>query len=82
MLGSPLFGVFGRNNPNAFGHLGLSNNLTWADPDRGISVVLLTTGKAIMGPHVIPLVLLINEINSVFDKKFAEEPSEVFRQPG
>ena len=28
------------------------------------------------------LVLLINEINSVFDKKFAEEPSEVFRQPG
>ena len=81
MLGSPLLGVFGRNNPNAFGHLGLSNNLTWADPERGISVALLTTGKPIIGPHVIPLLLLVNEINSVFDKKFAEEPSEVFRPP-
>jgi CubicO group peptidase (beta-lactamase class C family) len=82
ILGSSLYGMFGRNNPLAFGHLGLSNNLTWADPERGISVALLTTGKAIMGPHVIPLIQLINEINSVFDKRFAEEPSEVFRVPG
>lgn len=82
MLGSPLFGLFGRDNPNAFGHVGLSNIFTWADPDRGISVALLSTGKAILGPHVIPLVQLINEINCVFDRKYAREPSEVFRQPG
>lgn len=81
MLGSPIYGLFGRDNPDAFGHVGLANNFTWADPERGISVALLSTGKALMSPHVIPLLQVINEINSVFDKKFAEEPSEVFRPP-
>jgi CubicO group peptidase (beta-lactamase class C family) len=82
MLGSPLYGWFGRDNPHAFGHLGLSNILTWADPDRGLSVALLTTGKALISPHVISLIQLVNEINRVFDKQFAEDPSEIFRAPG
>ena len=82
MLGSPLVGLFGRENVNAFGHIGLLNNFTWADPERGISVAILTTGKALFSPHLIPLVQLINEINQVFAKNFAEPASEVFRQPG
>jgi CubicO group peptidase (beta-lactamase class C family) len=82
MLGNSLYGMLGGDNPHAFGHVGLSNVLTWADPERGISVALLTTGKPIMSPHVIPLLRLMNEINNVFDRKFAEAPAEVFRTPG
>ena len=82
MLGNSKYGLLGGDNPQAFGHIGLSNIFTWADPERGISVALLTTGKAIMSPHVIPLLQLLNEINRVFERKFAEKPSEIFRHPG
>lgn len=45
MLGERMPNVFGRNNPQAYGHLGLMSNLCWADPARGIAVSILTTGK-------------------------------------
>lgn len=45
MLGERMPNVFGRNNPQAYGHLGLISNLCWADPARGIAVSILTTGK-------------------------------------
>jgi CubicO group peptidase (beta-lactamase class C family) len=82
MLGAKTVGLFGRDNPFAFGHLGLSNVFSWADPERGISVALLSTGKGIFGPHVIPLVRLLGEIGNVFDREHAQPPSEAFRQPG
>jgi CubicO group peptidase (beta-lactamase class C family) len=80
MLGNRHFGALGGDNPFAFGHVGLSNVFTWADPERGISVALLTTGKPIISPHVIPLFRLLNEINATFKREFAEPPSEVFRK--
>lgn len=45
MLGRPHFGFYGPHTENAFGHLGLINILTYADPDRDIAVALITTGK-------------------------------------
>lgn len=82
MLGNKSVGLFGRDNPFAFGHIGLSNVFTWADPERAISVALLTSGKGIIGPHVIPLVELLGEIGTVFDRAAARPPSEAFRRPG
>lgn len=82
MLGNSLIGLIGTDNHFAFGHIGLSNIFTWADPERNISVALLTTGKPIVSTHVIPLYRLISEIGNVFDRKFAELPSEAFRQVG
>lgn len=79
MLGNTFYGLLGGDNPHAFGHIGLSNIFTWADPDRGISVALLTTGKPILGPHMVPLLRLVNKINSVFTRDLAEAPSEVFQ---
>jgi len=32
----------------AFGHLGFTNMLGWADPERAISGALLTSGKPIL----------------------------------
>ena len=37
---------------HAFGHLGLINIMGWADPERGVSAALLTSGKAIVYPEV------------------------------
>ncbi len=81
MLGNKRFGLLGGDNPQAFGHIGLSNIFTWADPERGISVALLTTGKAIVSPHIVPLLGLINEINRTFSREYAEIPSKAFRPP-
>ena len=44
-LGTKRFGPFGRNAPTAFGNLGLSNVAIWADPARGISAGLISSGK-------------------------------------
>jgi len=79
MLGNQRFGLLGGDNPHAFGHLGLSNIFTWADPERGISVALLTTGKPIIGTHLVPLFMLLNKINEVFKREFAEPASEAFQ---
>lgn len=44
-LGTRRFGPFGRNAPAAFGNLGLSNIAIWADPARGMSAGLISSGK-------------------------------------
>ncbi|AQT78032.1 hydrolase [Mycolicibacterium litorale] len=45
MLGSARFGPFGRNAPAAFGHTGLTNVAIWTDPERRLSVGLISSGK-------------------------------------
>jgi CubicO group peptidase (beta-lactamase class C family) len=79
MLGNPRAGPLGSDNPFAFGHVGLSNVFTWADPERGISVALLTSGKPIMSPHVVPLFALQSEIGKVFSRELAEPASDALR---
>lgn len=55
MLGNSPIGMYGPQTRRAFGHLGLSNIFCWADPERDTSVALLTTGKALVGPHLLAL---------------------------
>ncbi|TVR02105.1 MAG: class A beta-lactamase-related serine hydrolase [Deltaproteobacteria bacterium] len=62
MLGSDRISLFGPRTPRAFGHLGFMNTLIWADPDRDISVALLTSGKAFLSPHLFPLARLVGAI--------------------
>ena len=52
MLGSNPVGIFGPNSGQAFGHLGFSNILCWADPERDISISFLNTGKSVVGTHL------------------------------
>lgn len=63
MLGADPVGLFGPNTGSAFGHLGFMNILGWADPQRQISVALLTTGKAVLGSHLVALSRLLGEIS-------------------
>lgn len=46
VLGERFGGLYGPRCGRAFGHLGFINILTWADPDRDLSVALLNTGKS------------------------------------
>lgn len=63
MLGSSPWGLYGPSTAKAYGHLGFANNLVWADPERAISVAILTTGKAMLGTHVPALLALLARIS-------------------
>ena len=75
MLGARGVGPFGRDNVQAFGHLGVSNVFSWADPERRLAAAILTTGKPIVSLHLFPLFDMLGEIGRVFPKRVsAGEP--------
>ncbi|WP_416396635.1 serine hydrolase domain-containing protein [Allohahella sp. A8] len=67
MLGADPVGLFGPYSRQAFGHIGLINKFCWADPQRDISVSLMTTGLNLVSHHLLPLGLVLKRINSACD---------------
>jgi CubicO group peptidase (beta-lactamase class C family) len=55
MLGSRHLSPYGPDTEMAFGHLGFTNVIGWADPQRGLSGALITSGKPMLYPEI-PLV--------------------------
>lgn len=53
MLGDELVSFYGPGTPAAFGHLGFTNVLAWADPERDISVALMNNGKPFITPELV-----------------------------
>ena len=45
MLGTDPVGLYGFRCGEAFGHVGISNIIAWADPERDIAVALMNSGK-------------------------------------
>lgn len=54
MLGARVVCLYGLDTQYAFGHLGFTNMLAWADPQRAISVAVLNNGKPIVYPELLP----------------------------
>jgi CubicO group peptidase (beta-lactamase class C family) len=52
MLGSSWLSLFGRDTQHAFGHLGFTNMLGWADPERALACAVMTNGKPILYPEL------------------------------
>jgi CubicO group peptidase (beta-lactamase class C family) len=52
MLGGKVLSLYGPNTTKAFGHLGWINIMGWADPERDLSVGLITTGKSVLYPEL------------------------------
>jgi CubicO group peptidase (beta-lactamase class C family) len=75
MLGDAPFGLFGPDSTRAFGHLGFTNNFIWADPERDITVALLTTGKLVLGLHAPFLLNLLYRI-SKHCRKLSEDEQQ------
>ena len=62
MLGAKMVSLFGPDTEEAFGHLGFTNVLGWTDPERALSVGLITSGKPVLHPAVGDLWLLTRAI--------------------
>jgi CubicO group peptidase (beta-lactamase class C family) len=45
MLSGKRVGFYGPSTPEAFGHLGFTNVLGWADPERDLAACLMSSGK-------------------------------------
>jgi CubicO group peptidase (beta-lactamase class C family) len=68
MLGAKVLSLFGPDTDLAFGHLGLINIMGWADPERGISGGLITSGKAVVYPEVLRFYRVMQTIASKIPK--------------
>jgi len=52
MLGGDYVSLYGFDSHHAFGHLGLTNIVGWADPQRHLSVAVMTSGKPVLYPEM------------------------------
>jgi CubicO group peptidase (beta-lactamase class C family) len=64
MLGAQLLSLYGRDTQEAFGHLGFTNILAWADPERALSVAVITSGKPTVYPEITRFYGLMQRITS------------------
>lgn len=58
MLGGRWLSLYGPDTEHAFGHLGFTNVVCWADPARHLTAALMTSGK----PLIYPEILYVHEI--------------------
>ncbi len=68
MLGARVVSLFGPDTEEAFGHLGFTNALGWTDPERSLSVGLITSGKPVLHPALGDLWLLTRAIGQEASK--------------
>ncbi len=64
MLGGEPFGLYGAKSHHAYGHVGLVNNITWADPERQITVALLVSGIPLLAGNLGALMRVISRIGT------------------
>jgi CubicO group peptidase (beta-lactamase class C family) len=69
MLGGESVGLFGPETEHAFGHVGFTNVIAWADPQRELSAAILTNGKPLLFPEMLRVTTLMQTIAEVFPKE-------------
>lgn len=62
MMGGNRFSLFGLGTRGAYGHLGLSNVVVYADPSRELAVSFLNTGKPLMAPGMVQWYAVLQHI--------------------
>jgi CubicO group peptidase (beta-lactamase class C family) len=73
MLGAKRLSLYGFDTDEAFGHLGFTNMMGWADPERAISAGVMTSGKPALYPELHRFYGLITRIT-----KEAPKSEELF----
>ncbi len=68
MLGGQWLSIYGFDTGKAFGHLGLSNIITWADPAREVAGALLTSGKPFIYPEIVFLLDAMRQLTRACEK--------------
>jgi CubicO group peptidase (beta-lactamase class C family) len=69
MLGGKVFSLFGPDTESAYGHLGLTNVLAWADPERDISVAFLNNGNPLIAPEMVAWMAVPRTIGQRFPRQ-------------
>lgn len=64
MLGAQWLSLYGRDTQHAFGHLGFTNILAWADPERALACAVITNGKPVLYPELYRFYGLMQRITS------------------
>jgi CubicO group peptidase (beta-lactamase class C family) len=62
-LGARWLSLFGPYTPRAFGHVGFTNIVTWADPERGLAAAIMTSGKPLIYAEIYYLIEVLLRIN-------------------
>jgi len=62
MLGADWFSPYGPYTQHAYGHVGFTNVVCWADPDRRVAAALLTSGKPFLYPEIYYLFDVLRQI--------------------
>lgn len=62
ILGGERLSLYGPGTPLAFGHLGFTNVICWADPERDLSCCLMTSGKPLYSLGLLRLYGVVTEI--------------------
>jgi len=62
MLGGDWFSLYGPDTFHAFGHLGFTNIVCWADPERAVAAALMTSGKPFIYPEILFLYDVLRQI--------------------
>jgi CubicO group peptidase (beta-lactamase class C family) len=52
ILGAQIVSLYGPDTELAFGHLGFTNTIGWADPQRSLAGGLVTSGKPVVYPEL------------------------------
>jgi len=62
MLGAQWLSLYGPDTLHAFGHLGFTNVICWADPERGVAAAVMTSGKPFVYPELYYLFDVVRQI--------------------
>jgi len=62
ILGGRWFSLYGPDTQHAFGHLGFTNIISWADPKRDVAAALMTSGKPLLYPQIYHLLDVLRQI--------------------
>jgi CubicO group peptidase (beta-lactamase class C family) len=73
MLGARLLSLYGPDTQHAFGHLGFTNILAWADPQRALTCAVITNGKPLLYPELPHFYRLMQRISAGAPKVPAAE---------
>jgi len=68
MLGAQWLSLYGPDTRYAFGHLGFTNIIGWADPERRVAAALMTSGKPLIYPEIVHLFDVMRQIGRACGK--------------
>lgn len=74
MLGAKWFSMYGPDTEHAYGHLGFTNIISWADPERQIAASIMTSGKPILYPALYYAWEILRQIGVACGRETARHP--------